>query len=218
MSTSTRWPRCAAWAASPSSPAVPDVNQPVVAELRPVRVAADVGDVEHPGFVAAPVPYLGDLFACVVEEVLQFIEGERALLLPGLDLLQVRRCVPVVHHLDRMGTEALLADRRPVVGRVADVLAERAQRVLIGPQRRVRAAAHRPQVAEPLVGMLRCPLPREHAGVLEERPQPARPLLDRGQGQVARQLLVAPAVQQRLEPIPRTPPPRTAPLSPRPRP
>ena len=70
----------------------------VVTELGPVRVAAGVGDVEHPGLVpaepvavgdleqdrvperrqpalAAPVAGSGDLLICVVEELLQLVDG-----------------------------------------------------------------------------------------------------------------------------------------------
>jgi len=92
--------------------AVADVADPVLAELVGVWVGAEVGDVEHAGFVASqptPVGDLeqggvaeggqpalapgrtdpGDLVVGVVEEGLQLIQGERALDRVALGLLDV---------------------------------------------------------------------------------------------------------------------------------
>ena len=97
-----------------------------------MRVAAEVGHVEHPGLVApqpervggleqrrvaerrqpalaAPAADPGDLLVGVVEEGLQLVPGERALARVGLVVLDVHRGVPLVDHLDRMGAEPLLA-------------------------------------------------------------------------------------------------------------
>ncbi|MEV4895111.1 hypothetical protein AB0K48_37610, partial [Nonomuraea sp. NPDC055795] len=153
------------------------MKQAIVAELGSLRIAAEVGDVQHPGLVAAQavavgdleqggvpegrqpalaaaVSRLGHLLVGIVEEALQLIDGEGPLLRSGLDLLNVGCGVALVDDLDRVCAEAFLADRHPVVGGVDHVLAERAQCILVGPQCRVLAAVDRPQVTEPFIGVL----------------------------------------------------------------
>lgn len=149
--------------------------------------------------LAAPVAGRGHLLVGVVEEVLQLIDGEGPLLGPGLDFLDMGRGVALMHDLDRMRAEALLADLCPAVGRIDDVLAEGTQCVLVGAQRRVRAAVHRAQVGEPFVGVLGRPLPRECLGMPEKDAKAAGPFVDRREGEIPGRLLIAPAVHHRFE-------------------
>ncbi|MGI5506370.1 hypothetical protein [Lentzea sp. CA-135723] len=55
------------------------------------------------------------------------------------------------------------------------------------------------QIREPLIRELVAPPPRIGTGVLEEPPYHAHAALDRRRLQVARELLVAPALQHRCE-------------------
>jgi hypothetical protein len=60
----------------------------------------------------------------VVEQGDQFLAGERALAGIGLRVGDVHGGVPLVHHLDRVGAEALLTLRRPLVGGIDEVAAK----------------------------------------------------------------------------------------------
>jgi hypothetical protein len=160
----------------------------VLAELVGVWVGAEVGDVEHAGFVASqptPVGDLeqggvaeggqpalapgrtdpGDLVVGVVEEGLQLIQGERALDRVALGLLDVHGGVPLVHHLDRVGAEPRFALAGPAVGGVGQVDAQQPDRFLVAAQGGAAQSADRAQIAEPLVQQRRAPGPWERVRV-----------------------------------------------------
>src|SRR5664280_1636900 len=63
----------------------------------------------------------------------------------------MHRGVPLVHHLDRMRAEPLLAGRRPLIDRIGDETAEHADRLGVGADRRTLQVPQRPQVTQPLV-------------------------------------------------------------------
>jgi len=112
-------------------------------------------------------------------------------------LLGVHGRVPLVDDLDGVGAEPALTLRRPVVGRVGEVVAKQPDGHLVAAQRRPPQPPHRAQVGAPLIDHLRRPRPRVRRGVGGERPH--RPLAAlHGPGrEVAGQLLAAPAVQHR---------------------
>ena len=73
-----------------------------------------------------------------------------------------------------------------------------AQRALLTPQRRVPELGDRAQITEVLLHVRRRPPPRELVDVRDEPAHVAGPLLNRGELQVPRQLLVPPPLQHLL--------------------
>jgi hypothetical protein len=115
----------------------------------------------------------------VVEQGDQLLAGERALAGVGLRVGEVHRGVPLVHHLNRVDAEPLLTLRRPLVSGIDEVSAEGMDGLLIVTQRRALEVPDRPQVAEPLVDLSRCPAPWEGVAVPGERPHRLLPTPDR---------------------------------------
>jgi hypothetical protein len=71
------------------------------------------------------------LLVGVVEQANQLGPGERSLTGVRFGIGHVHRGVPLVHNLDRVGAETLLALTRPAVGRVDQELAEATHRLLV---------------------------------------------------------------------------------------
>ncbi|MEV5239552.1 hypothetical protein AB0K89_10635 [Streptomyces cinnamoneus] len=101
----------------------------------------------------------------VVEERFQLGPGEGPSFRLVLRFVGVRRGVPVVDHLDWVGTEAPQALLGPAVGWVGQEAAELAHWALIVAQSGADTAVHGPQIGRPLVDVLRHPLPRHRVGV-----------------------------------------------------
>jgi hypothetical protein len=135
----------------------------------------------------------------VIEQGNQLLAGERPLAGVGLRVRHVHRGVPLVHDLHRVSAKALLTLDRPLVRRVDDVAAERAHRLLVIAQRGALEVTDRAAVAEPLIDQCRGPVPRQRIGVPDECLHRLLAPVDRGERQVAGQLLVAPAIQHRGE-------------------
>ena len=154
--------------------AVTDLEGAVAAELLGVRVAGEVDGLQVADLVAAQSPAVGgleqhrvperrqpalpaqradafDLVVGAVEEDLQLLAGERALLRVLLVVLVVPGGVPLVDDLDRVGAEGVLADRVPPVAGVGEVVAEQLERVLVGPDCGASEVVLAAQVAEELV-------------------------------------------------------------------
>jgi hypothetical protein len=127
----------------------------------------------------------------------EFLAGERPLPRVGLGVGDVHRGVPLVTDLDRMRPEPALALTRPVIGRIGDIRAERPDRLGIVPQRRPFQVAHRTQVGQPFIHLMRRPRPRELVGVPGERQHRLLPALHRPERQIPGQLLIAPPVPHR---------------------
>lgn len=193
--------------------AEPDLAAAVLAELAAVRVAAEVGGVEHPCLVApcpegisgleqrrvaeggkpalaAEGPDAGDLVVAVREEGVQLGLGERALLGVRLVILDVHRGVPLVHHLHRVGPEPLFAGGRPLVERIGDEVAERPHGLRIRADRGALQISQRTQVTEPFVDHRRRPEPGVGVHVGGERLDRVLPTLHRRPGKIPRELLV----------------------------
>ncbi len=193
-----------------------------VTEGRGVGVAGEVDQVEHAGLVAAQAEGVGgleqggvaeggqppfaavagdavDLVVGVVEERHQLGVGEGALGRVGLVFLQVDGGVPLVGDLDRVGAEPHLALGGPAVGGVGQVGAERADGFGVAAQDGAVQVAQGPQVAEPFVEPLSRPGPGEGIGMAGERLRRLLAAIDGGEGEVAGEPLVAPALHHRLE-------------------
>jgi len=172
-----------------------------------VRVAAEVGHVQHPHLVttkpirvggleqggvtegrqpalAAGGADAGDLLIGVIEQRLELVEGERPPGRVAFGLLHMRGGVPLVADLHRMRPEPAFALGRPVVGRVGDVSAEQPHRLGVGTQRRAAQLTYRPQIGAPLVEQLRTPHPRHRVGMPGERLHHPLPAVDRAEAQV----------------------------------
>jgi len=143
----------------------------------------------------------GDGVVGRVEQRLQLGAGQRP---PGRAAL----VVGAVHghsgglaDLGGVSAEAIQALTVPAVGGVDHVGEKRAQRLLVGAQRRVRPPARHPLVRRPPFELARQPPPRP---VLDVGSKPADDPgvgVDGSEGQVAAQLLGAPPVQHRLEDV-----------------
>ena len=92
------------------------------------------------------------------------------------------------------------ADRDPRVAAVEQVLAEQPNRDLVGAQRRdVQPRRSDREILDPLLQMLRPPLPRPHPSVLQQTADQPLPGADRLLGQKPRALLANPPGQDRVE-------------------
>lgn len=202
--------------------AVTDLHDAVAAELGCVRVAGEVdglqvsqfveshsvgvGDLEHHGVSVGWQPALfsgvrdnGDLVVGMVEEVLQLLFGERALLGILFVVLDVSGGVPREEHLRWVRAESLLAYSVPAVVGIGDVGAEQPKAVLIAADCGLAAALDTPEVGEEFLDDGRCPRPGVLIGVGDEPPNQADTAVDGVVVEVAAQLLVAPAVQHFLD-------------------
>ncbi|MDX3434340.1 hypothetical protein PV664_36535 [Streptomyces sp. ME01-18a] len=135
----------------------------------------------------------------MVEERFQLGSGEGPTFWLALGLVGVRRGVPVVDHLDGMGSEVPQALLTPAVGGVGQEVAELPYGALVVAQGGADAAVHGPQIGRPLVDVLWRPLPRHRIGVPGEGPDRAFLVTDVSHRQVSGELLVAPAFDHRLE-------------------
>src|SRR5947209_15432685 len=133
-----------------------------------------------------------------VEEGLQLLAGERPPGRAAFVVGDVAGGVPLVADLRRVLPEAGLALSRPAVAGVAGELAEGRHRVLVGADRRMRAA-RRAQRRRPLLDVGRGPSPRVLAREGLETPEGLVPALHRRRRQHAALLLQAPPRQDRLE-------------------
>src|SRR5450759_365731 len=93
--------------------------------------------------LAAEGPDPGNLVVAVRKESVQLGLGERALLRVRLVVLDVHRGVPLVHDLDGVGPEPLLAGRRPLIDWVGDKVTESAHSLGVGADRRALQIAQR---------------------------------------------------------------------------
>ena len=157
-----------------------------------------VAEREQPA-LAAEGPDPGDLVVAVGEEGVQLGLGKRALPGVGFMVLGVHRDVPLVHDLDRVGPEPLLAGRRPLVKGIGDEVAESVHRLGVGADGRALQVTQRAQVPQPLIHHRRSPVPWVGVHVGGERPDRVLPALHRRAGQVPRQLLVREPGQHRHE-------------------
>ncbi|MFG3383340.1 hypothetical protein [Streptomyces sp. NPDC047999] len=162
--------------------AVADQQCAVLTELPAFRVAAEVGEVEHPGLVASQAvgvrdleqggvpegrqPTLAalaantqDLLVGVVEERFQLGLGEGPSFRLALGFVGVRRSVPVVDRLDWVGTEVPQALVAPAVGWVGQEVAELTHGALVVARGGADTSVHGPEIGRPFVDVLRRPLP-----------------------------------------------------------
>ncbi|WP_228001737.1 transposase [Nocardia australiensis] len=128
-----------------------------------------VAERRHRTLAAVPADLLDHLVGRV-EQQLQLGPGQCPALRAPLDIQDVLGAVPIVTDLDGMSPKTLLALDIPPIERLTDIGEERANRQLVGPHRRQCEPAHRAKIGRPLLEMLRCPLPRELAGVILEPP------------------------------------------------
>jgi hypothetical protein len=91
-----------------------------------------------------PAARIRDLLVGVVEQGDQLLAGERAFTGVGLRVGDVHSGVPLMHHLDRVGAEPLLALCRPLIGGIDEVGAEGMDGLLIVAQRRAFEVPDRP--------------------------------------------------------------------------
>jgi hypothetical protein len=103
--------------------------------------------------LAASAEDAGDLLIGAIEQGDQLLAGERPLARVGLGIGigDVYGGVPLVHHLDWMRAEPLLALGRPLIGRIDEIGAERVHGLLVVAQCRALQIADRPQITQPLV-------------------------------------------------------------------
>ncbi|NEA67279.1 hypothetical protein [Streptomyces sp. SID12488] len=195
---------------------------PWLSELPALRVAAEVGEIQHLGLLAAQAvgvrgleqggvpegrqPALAafaadaqDFLVSVVEERFQLGPGEGPAFRLALGFIGVRRGVPVVDHLDGVGPEVPQELVAPAIGRIGQEVAELAHGTLVVPQGGADAAVHGPQIRRPLIDVLRRPLPRHGIGMLGEGPDRAFLVVDVSRREIPGELLVAPALDHRLE-------------------
>jgi hypothetical protein len=93
----------------------------------------------------------------------------------------------------------LLADAVPAVAGFDEVGAEQAQGVLVGPDGGLAQRVLGAQVPEELVDVLHRPVPRHLVGEPQKPADQPLAALDRGEREVARQLLAAPPGQHLLK-------------------
>lgn len=141
----------------------------VLSELPTLRIASEVGEIQHPGLIAAQSvgvrdleqggvpegrqPALAafaanalDLLVGMIKECLQLRLGEGSAFRLALGLVSVRRGVPVVDHLDWVSTEVPQALVAPAVGWVGQKVAELPYRSLVVARSGRDAAVHGPQI------------------------------------------------------------------------
>jgi hypothetical protein len=135
----------------------------------------------------------------VVEERFQLGPGEGPSFRLALGFVRVRCSVPVVDHLDWMGTEVPQALVAPAIGRICQEVAELAHGALVVAQGGADASVHGPQIGRPLIDVLWRPLPRHRIGVPGEGPNCTFLVIDVSRRQVTGELLVAPAFDHRFE-------------------
>ncbi|MEU0033097.1 hypothetical protein [Streptomyces sp. NPDC006333] len=135
----------------------------------------------------------------MVEERFQLRPGEGPSFRLALGFVGVRGSVPVVDHLDWVGTEVPQALVAPAVGWVGQEVAELPYGALIVAQGGADASVHGPQIGRPFVDVLRRPLPRHRVGVPREGADRAFLVIDVSRREVPGELLVAPALDHYLE-------------------
>ncbi|WP_437014994.1 hypothetical protein [Streptomyces sp. enrichment culture] len=146
-----------------------DQQGAVLAELPAVRIAAEVGEVQHPGFVSAQAvgvrvleqsgipecwqPALAalaanakDFLVSMVEERFQLGPGEGPAFWLTLGFIGVRSGIPVVDHLDWVGPEEPQALVAPATGGVGQEVAELPYRALVVAQGGADTTVHGPQI------------------------------------------------------------------------
>lgn len=134
----------------------------------------------------------GDLIVGTVEEVLQFLPGERPLVRCLLVLLGVPRGIPLEAHLGRVSSKQPFAQRIPPVSGVDEVPAEHPDGVLVRPHRGLPQVVLGSQIAEELVDMLHRPPPRHLVAVRHESTDQTFAAIDGGWREIPGQLLPAP--------------------------
>lgn len=149
--------------------------------------------------LAADIANPADFGVSSIEERLKLLLGEGPLTWIAFLGLRMGGAVPVEHDLGRMTAEQGLALLIPAVLGGTHVGAECPQRVLICPHGRVPSPLHSTHVREELIDVLVAPRPRPSLALRSEPADQTFAGLDGGEGQVAAQLLVAPAVQHLLE-------------------
>ncbi|MDF3299417.1 hypothetical protein [Streptomyces tropicalis] len=135
----------------------------------------------------------------MVEERFQLGPGEGPSFRLALGFVGVCGSVPVVDHLDWVGTEVAQALVVPAVGRVGQEVAELPHGALVVAQGGADATVRGPQIGRPLIDVLRRPLPRHRVGVPGEGADRAFLTIDVSRREVPGELLVAPAFDHRLE-------------------
>jgi hypothetical protein len=98
---------------------------------------------------------------------------------------------------DRADTD--LAGSHETVGRIADIGEEAPERELVGTHRRARHVVVLPEPGDPPLEVCGRPGPREAAGCSCEASDDPSARVDAREGEVARELLVAPAEEHLLE-------------------
>jgi hypothetical protein len=159
----------------------------------------DVAEEGQPGLRASLAgvdhPVVGE-----VEEPLQLRLGQGPLGRAALEVLGVGGGVPLEADLGRVVAEALLADLRPEVPRVAHVLEELADGALVAAHRgKCLGVVATPKLGAELLEILGQPRPWVVVGVALEAADVRLPVLDRRPVQVPGELLVPPALQHRLK-------------------
>jgi hypothetical protein len=131
-----------------------------------------------------------DLRVAELEERHQFLARQRTPAGLALEVRDVGDPVALIDHLHRPPAELALADRRPRIALIRQILQERAQRTLKAAQRRNREPPRRtPEILQPLIDIQRPPLPRPALDACAE-PADGRLALALGRlGQMPRRLL-----------------------------
>lgn len=136
-----------------------------------------------------------DALVAHVEQPLQLAAGQRTTLRTPLVVGHMGRGVPLVTDLAWHRPHPLLALGDPPVTRIAHVVQEPADRVLVGPHRRVRP----PVGGHPRLELRFTPRPRPALRELHEPAHHPLAIQDRRPSQPARQLLAAPPAEQLFE-------------------
>ncbi|GAA2143962.1 hypothetical protein GCM10009825_34890 [Arthrobacter humicola] len=98
-----------------------------------------------------------------------------------------------------MSTKALFADPVPAIVRVGDIGREVPQRRLMGPKRRVAQVPDRAQIPEILLDLGRGPVPGKLIHMVHEPANVPDALINSVELQIARQLLVPPAIEHLIK-------------------
>src|SRR5680860_1839305 len=169
--------------------AEPDVAHPEPTELGGCRVGGEVGQVQHRHLPATQSPAIGHLqqrgvaergqptlatglsqplrpIISGVEQPLALHPRQRPAFWATLIVRDVDRGVVLMADLTRAGPDPLLALSYPAIARIDRVRAERPDRSLIVPHRRMRPAA----VRDPTLELLSTPTPRPALRELLETP------------------------------------------------
>ena len=201
----------------------PDLQLPELPQLRRLRIAVPVGDIqlrrlsapkpppihhlEHRGIpvggqrpLAAQPDRLVDPVIGVIEEPLQFLAGHRPPVRVAFVIHQMRGGVRLEADLHRMRAEPGLALLSPPVLRRDQVALERPDRVMMIADRGLRLARDAGQISGPVIQMGSRPVPRVLPGMLQEPAYHRPPLLHGARRKPATaELLLGPPRQHRLQ-------------------